>query len=155
MNREALDRECRVFCLYLVGRIPNDYVMRKYREAHQSQSLRVGAHANPCESLLVRIARLNPLGTKLIDAYSRVFRPLSLIRRKLILILAIMESCAPTHASVDSPDSTSVPLLLVRSLQRGLTFALSLLIGVLAILPLEMLLRARTRSVVSRVSRHG
>ena len=65
----------------------------------------------PADGFLVKVAGIGPWSTKIIDAYTRVFRPFSTVRKKLILLLAILESCAPTHAYLDSVDSGSIPLV--------------------------------------------
>ena len=40
LRMSRLDRECVVFCRYLIGQEPNEYVKRKYREAHQAASFK-------------------------------------------------------------------------------------------------------------------
>ncbi len=155
MDPKTLDRECSVFCRYLLGQEPNEYVKKKYREAHQSRSFNRGEHSDPGDGFLVKIARINPWSAKIIDAYSRVFRPYSTIRKKLVLLLAILESCAPTHGYLDSVDSNSIPLLALRLVQRCLTFALILMVGIGVILPVELILRGSTKCLVLWLPRHG
>jgi hypothetical protein len=150
----ALDRECTVFCRYLIGQEPNQYVKEKYRAAHQTRSLR-GELTHPADDFLVKAARIGPWSTKIIDSYTRVFRPFSMVRKKLVLLLAILECCAPTHAYLDSVDSNSIPLLLVRFTHRCLTFALIVMGGILLILPAELLLRGSVKHIASWLPRHG
>src|SRR5262245_43793124 len=103
-----LDRECNVFCRYLIGQTPNDYVRKKYRDAHGSRSLVGGGCISPWDALLIRIARISPWSTRITDVYSRVFYGSSLIRKKLVLLLAILESCAPSHRYLDSVDYNKI-----------------------------------------------
>jgi hypothetical protein len=140
-----LDRECVVFCRYLVGQEPSEYVKKKYRAAHQASSFRPG---NECraDAFLVKMACIAPPGTtKIIDAYTRIFRPYSVVRKKLILLLAILESCAPTHGYLDSVDTSSIPLLFLRLVNRCLIFALAVACGVLILFPAELMLRGHPR----------
>jgi hypothetical protein len=153
-ENSALDRECAVFCRYLIGQEPNEYVKAKYRAAHQSGFLK-GDRPCPADSFLVKFASINSSSTKIIDAHTRVFRPFSTIRKKLVLLLAILESCAPTHAYVDSVDSGSIPLLFFRLVYRGLTFILLVLVGVVVILPIELVLRGSIKCLVFWIPRHG
>ena len=104
LDDKILDRECSVFSIYLIGEPPSEYVKRKYREAHQT-GLLLDAAAQPAEDFLVRVASIGPWSAKIIDAYTRIFRPFSTVRKKLVLLLAILESCAPSHARLDSADS--------------------------------------------------
>jgi hypothetical protein len=154
LDFNALDRECAVFCRYLIGQEPNEYVKKKYRAAHQTGSLR-GDRAYPADGFLVRVASIGAWSTKIIDAYTRVFRPFSTIRKKLVLLLAILESCAPTHAYLESVDSSSVPWLFLRLVQRCLTFVLIVIVGIVVILPVELMLRGRAKCLVLWLPRHG
>jgi hypothetical protein len=77
------------------------------------------------------------------------------VRKKLVVLLAILESCSPTHAYLDSVDSNSVPLLFVRFIRRGVTFALVLLVGILFIVPAELILRSRVTRITFWLPRNG
>lgn len=151
LRDNILDRECAVFCRYLIGQEPNEYVRRKYRAAHQTGVLRDQAE----DMFLVKVAGIGPWSTKLIDVYARCFRPFSLVRKKLVLLLAILESCAPTHAYLDAVDSNSIPLLLLRLFQRCLTFALVVVVGVLIILPADLILRKNVKRLFLWLQRNG
>jgi hypothetical protein len=155
LDVKVLERECSVFCRYLIGKEPNDYVQRKYREAHRSPPLAHIDYSNPSDSFLVKLARISPWNTKLIESYARVFHQSSLVRKKLILLLAILESCAPTDSYLDSVDSTFIPLFFLRSLQRCLTFALLVVLATLVILPLELAVRSGAKLIVVWSLRHG
>lgn len=154
MDSKTLDRECSVFCRYLIGQEPDDYVKGKYREAHRHAALAHVDPSNPLDSFLVKIAGISPWTTKVIDVYARVFRQSSLVRRKLVLLLAILESCAPFHVWLDSVDSNTIPLLFLRLLHRCLTFALLLVVAVLVIFPLDLVARRSAKLLVVWLPRH-
>ena len=109
----------------------------------------------PADDFLVKVAGIGPWSSKIIDAYTRIFRPFSTVRKKLVLLLAILESCAPTHACLDSVDSSSVALLFLRLIQRCLTFVLILLLGILVILPAELMLRWPVKRIAAWMPRNG
>ena len=98
----------------------------------------------------------SPGRTKIIDAYTAIFRPFSTVRRKLVLLLAILESCAPTHAYLDSVDvelhSVVVPAICS---SRCVIFALIVMVGVLIILPAELMLRGNARRLFLWQPRNG
>jgi hypothetical protein len=154
LDSSALDRECAVFCRYLIGQEPNDYVKQKYRAAHRSSSLR-GDPGDAANAFLVKVAGIGSWGTRIIDAYTRVFRPFSTVRKKLVLLLAILESCAPTHAYLDSVDSSSIAVLFVRFIQRAVVFALNLLVGIVIMLPAELMFRASIKRIAFWLPRNG
>ena len=148
LDDKTLNQECSVFSIYLIGQPPSEYVKRKYRAAHQTGSL-LGAAAQPAEDFLVRVASIGPWSTKIIDGYTRIFRPFSRVRKKLVLLLAILESCAPTHLYLDSADSSSILVLLLRLVNRCLTFVLIVVLGIFLILPAEWILRGKAKRVAS------
>jgi len=155
IDRDALDRESLVFCRYLVGEKPNDYIQMKYREAHRNHSLASQDPSTSAEDLLVRIARISPLATRIIDSYTRVVHPISLVRKKLVLLLAILESSAPTHKYMDSVDAISIPAFLLRSIQRVLSFALLSTVAILVVSPLDLAVRGSAKFGVSWLPRNG
>ena len=152
--RGALDRECTVFCRYLIGQEPNEYVKKKYRTAHQIGLLRNGRECR-ADAFLVKIAGIGPWSSKIIDTYTRIFRPFSMVRKKFVLLLAILESCTPANAYLDSVDSSSIPLLFVRFIQRCLTFVCIILVGILLILPAEFMLRRNVKRLFLWLPRNG
>lgn len=155
LRDNALDRECAVFCRYLIGQEPNEYVKKKYSAAHQARSLRNGGGECRADAFLVKVASIGPGSTKIIDAYTRIFHPVSTVRKKLVLLLAILESCAPTHIYVDSVDAGPTPLLFLRFVNRCAIFALVVMVGVLLILPAELILRANVKRLFLWLPRNG
>jgi len=144
---KALDRECSVFSMYLIGLPPSEYVMEKYRAAHQSRC-HFSATMQPAEKFLVRIASIAPWSTKIIDVYSRIFRPYSTVRKKLVLLLAILESCAPSHTYLDTADVNSTFILFLSLVSRCAVFLLIVVLSLLFILPAELKLRSNAKRVV-------
>lgn len=125
-----------MFSSYLVGQVPSDYVLEKYCEAHLVGN-RFSASGR-FDLFLVKTAVAGPLLTKLADSYARLLVPGATLRKKLILLLAILESCAPTYEFLDSVDVSSKPVLYLRIAQRGLLFVLGLLVSVVVLLPFHL-----------------
>jgi hypothetical protein len=94
--------ECEALCRYLSGRPPTDYVRAQYLAAHQRSGVVEDAKESQTDALLVRFARRGPRGAALADAYAGLFARQSVVRRKIVLLLAILESAAPTSEWVDS-----------------------------------------------------
>jgi hypothetical protein len=151
---KALDRECSVFCRYLIGQAPNDYVKKKYREAHRSRSFARHNPSIPSDDFLVKIARISPWSTRFIDVYSSFFQRTSLVRKKLVLLLAILESAEPSHHYLESVDST-IALIVVKSVLRSLTFVVLLLIGAVLIFPFQLVFRGGANVIGAWLPRHG
>jgi len=121
----------------LIKQEPNSYIMKKFNEAHK-----VGSISPPSDTfnrLLLRLARTNPLWTKLVDTYSVVFCNSSVVRNKLILLLAILESNADTCVRLDAVDESRKLVFLLKIMGRGCIFVLVLFLSVIIFLPVHIL----------------
>ena len=70
-----IDRECEVFCRYLTGSPPNDYVRRKYRHAHAVGSVEPAGLATRFDYFLVDLARNSTWMAQAMDSYARILAP--------------------------------------------------------------------------------
>lgn len=130
-----LDGECDVFTRHLIGCGADAYVRTKYAEAHTA--LPTLKPHDAFDSFLVTFARRGPLLAKLAGAHAALFAPASLLRKKMVLLLAILETCPPTHRMIDAPlGGRPVPALLVLAL-IGVLAVLGLVVGSLILLPIR------------------
>lgn len=114
----TLGEECRVFTRYLTGRDPSPYILAKYVDAHR---VLPGLSApEPREAWTVRWAAGSPLRARLADAAARRRDPRGLLRRKLVLLLAILETAPETHALIDRTPASSLAGALVTLAWTGL-----------------------------------
>ena len=142
---DRLARECSVFCRYLCGAEPSDYVRAKYRAAHEVGAVEPAGGATSFDRALVAIARGGTWSTRAMDSYSRVFANGGLLRRKLVLVLALLETKSPTDSAVDAPTSSSKFAFLASIAWLGLTFALTVAVTAIALLPVRLWCLARPR----------
>jgi hypothetical protein len=84
----------------------------------------------------VAVARRGTACARLADAHARLFAPGGLLRRKLVLVLALLE-CSEL-ARVDIPRSRSVPGFFLRAAWLGASFALLACLAALLFLPLRL-----------------
>jgi hypothetical protein len=94
---QELAVECEVFAAYLTGLPAGDYVLEKYREAHRTTDLIGPSAPTPFDRFILRFARRGPLCTKLADIYTRWLYRTCVLRRKLLLMLAILECAGTTY----------------------------------------------------------
>jgi len=134
-----LDRECLAFSAYLIRQRPNEYVLAKYRDAHNASGIVELYESLFLDRLLVGVAAAHPIGAKLVDAYTAIFYKKSTVRRKWILLLAILESCAPTYKYFDVPDVGGRAWLATRLLWQGLGFILALTLSVVLFMPAHLI----------------
>ncbi len=136
---DSLDRECDVFARYLTGVPAGDYLRTKYREAHGGGGPGagvVGPATGSFDSALVGFARSGTFATRLADAHARLFANGGLLRRKLVLMLALLECSAPER--VDAVVSRSITGFFFRAAWLGVCFVLLALLSLVVLLPLRL-----------------
>ena len=133
-----LAAEATVFTRYLLGCEANDYVRAKYAAAHAA--LPALETSERFDGFLVRFARRGPLFARLADAHSALFARSSLLRKKLVVLLAILESAPPFHATIDEPVGGRPAPALVSLAVTGITAIAALVVGSLVLVPVRLLL---------------
>jgi len=135
-----LERECRIFTRYLTGRVPEDYVGRKYLEAFSTRQQVQLAARGRFDHVLLALAGTHSWLTRITDIYSRFFCSDSVVRRRLVMLLAFIESDAVSVNRLDSPTCGGMAGFVIGMSLRGLVSGLLLLPALLTLLPLQLLL---------------
>lgn len=140
MNKNILEKECITFSQYLIRQTPDRYVIEKYCAAHESFG---NLHPGPNELLDRILLRLpgHPVFLRLMDAYTLLFARRSLLRKKWILLIAILESCEPTSLYFDQPDPGTKPVLIATMAWNGLIFVSCLAFSIVLLGPLAIAVR--------------
>jgi NADH dehydrogenase len=92
-----LERQCRCYTRYLAGATATPYVLARYVEFHRQNAMPVLRF----DRFLVHVSARGPLWARLADAYGSVFRKNSVLRKKLVLTLALLECTPPTFENLD------------------------------------------------------
>ncbi|HEV8523374.1 MAG TPA: hypothetical protein VGQ71_02655 [Terriglobales bacterium] len=92
------------------------------------------------DRFLVRFAIANPTLTRVADSYARLLAPTSTFRKKLVLLLAILESSASSQRFLEHVDGGGKLWLGVAALANGGIFAVSLLLGAVVLFPAQLAL---------------
>jgi NADH dehydrogenase len=136
----VLEAECRVFTRYLLGSDADEYVRAKYREAHRHLALDA---RTPLDRVLLGFARRGSVFTHMSDVYAAVFAGDVALRRKLVLLLAILETCPPHSRVIDRAAGASKPAFLVAAASRLAWAGILLIAGSLVLAPAHVLSRSR------------
>jgi phytoene dehydrogenase-like protein len=134
----ALEAECRKLTAYLVDVPPSEYVIACYVRAHRTTSA-FEPH-DRFERVALRLAALAP---GLADAHARLFAPASALRRKLVLLLAILETSSPSFRRVDDPGPRGPLRAWLRLAWIGMAAAGAAVVGSALLLPVHLVLRGR------------
>jgi hypothetical protein len=138
LTRDVLDAECTILARHLIGCVPDDYVRAKYADGHDAMP-----HLAPStafDAALVGFARIGRVCAKIADAYASVLSPHASLRRKLVLLLAILETHPPFHRTIDSTPGASASVMLVRIIGRVATAGAALVAGALVFVPVRAVL---------------
>jgi hypothetical protein len=135
--KDDLAAECSALTRHLVGVEPGGYVVSQYLRAHEAGS--VGEARSSLDRLLVDVARRGPTMARIADTYAVLFQKHGLLRRKLVLLLAILESYGKTAPLVDRTGGHSLAAFVALAAFKGIGFALFALVAIAVITPLRFL----------------
>jgi hypothetical protein len=139
-RQKALLRECRVFASYLTKRKPGGYICEKYCRGNAIFGMDDPGKFVKFDRLLVNFGKLNVFFTRIADAYSRIFYPKSLIRKKLTLLLAILESYGPTYQHLDSIKSAGKAMVGIKLGLNGILYFIILVLSFVVWMPVKIIL---------------
>lgn len=135
MRLNQLERECTTYARYLSGGPPTPYLVEKYLDFHQK--LGEKARTDPFDSFLVEVSTRGPLWTRLADSYARIFRPDSELRKKLILVLALLECAPPSFEALDRVPAGGLPGTVLGLAGASARFLASLILGAALFTPVR------------------
>ena len=138
MEDHALFIECQIFCKYLVQQKPDAYITQKYQQAHQSGNIALPKTDEPFERWLMLVARIHPFMTRLADSYSRLLFPSSIVRKKLVLLVAILESGKHSQEFSDMPEPSTRMTFFARCAFEGFVFVCIACMAVIFLLPIHL-----------------
>ena len=92
-----LEHESVTFTKFLINDEPTNYIQNNYCKAHHSSNIFVGNIDDQFDDFLIKFSARNGFFTKLADSYASFFYKNSLLRKKIVLLLAILESSAPSY----------------------------------------------------------
>lgn len=128
-------REFTAFARYLGWRGPVDRLDDTYQRLHDAADY----PTTPVDALLLRVARHGWFAVTLADAYGRLVAPHGALRRRLVLVLAILESSAVSHADYDAANAAPWLETVARLGIIGIRWALTTALAILLIGPLHLI----------------
>jgi hypothetical protein len=144
-STDILSKECEIFSRHLIGKNPDAYVIEAYRRAHRMDFIARDGSLARFDKLLVLLARMHPFMTRLVDVYTAVFFRRAHVRKKLIILLGILESSSPGYQSLDIVDYTSRTIIFLQVAVKGCVFAVVFGFAVLLLLPAHVGIQFREK----------
>lgn len=133
---DALEREARSLGRYLLGQAPPDYAVAKYRALAPLAPF-AAERWDGFDRALLAVAAWHPFLTRTADLHARFVRPATLLRKKLILMAAILEA-SPGSASILQASGGGMVAALASLAAIGLGAAISLVLGAVIFLPIRL-----------------
>ena len=122
--------ECKAFSAYLTGMDAGDYVRRKYCEAHQITDLIEPVTITRFERYVLRFSCKGILHTRFADIYTRWFHRKNVLRRKLLLLTAILECAGTTYRHFEYGECSTLAGFGLWLTGKGIGFVLSAAIAI-------------------------
>jgi hypothetical protein len=132
-----------------VGGPSSDYIEERYTLATHAYGLANDEDFSCFDRAALKFARRGRIFARWADAYCAFFSRSGALRRKLVLLTAILEHVAPTNEAFDRPNPSGVARAVFSLAAYGLTSALSLLLGAVVLLPVGVLCWIATRAAGS------
>lgn len=145
-DRNRLEAECRVFTRYLADQLPDSYILKKYSDALLDKQPAAFQPQSAFDALLLKLAMIHPWMTRANDIYSRFFFSDSVLRKKLVLLLAILETREPTASHLDAPVRTSLIRFLLLFTGQAIIAGLLLVLSTLTLTPARLLMANKAPS---------
>jgi nucleoside-diphosphate-sugar epimerase len=135
---EPVRSELIVFTRYLTNMVPTEYVGEQYRMALLAHNLAHDADFSAFDCSTLNLARRGAWCTRFADAYCAIFRRHGAMRRRLIMLMAILEHTAPYSDGFDRPTPRSMISSCTGLLLQGVQFTLSFMVGAALLLPVHL-----------------
>ncbi len=141
MPNEQAVREARTFASYLGSAAFPSEIAERYHRAIQDWR---GVPADRFDAWLLRFAASSPVLTSIADTYARFTRPYGDLRRRLTLMLALLETHGATHEVYDRARPSSAAAAWLALAGAGTLWALRTLLAGVICAPAHLLLGAKT-----------
>lgn len=128
--------ECDTFTRYLCGMPADGYIRRKYEDAQLF--LTPTPDDDPVDLALLEAGRRGGFHLSSADIYARCFRPRTTLRRRLIIVLAIIENAPGTHHYLNSAADGGIIVSLIRIVQCLGATAVAMTAGILRFGPRQL-----------------
>jgi len=135
MSYGELEIEARVLGRYLVRAEPPSYVVGKYIDYHR----RHPQTGDRFDRFLLALSSRAPFLAAVADSYCSRFCKQSLLRRKLVLLLALLECSAESSRYLDSSDGANGVLLWATMGWHAGLHVLALAVSLIVVLPVHVL----------------
>ncbi len=142
----TLRAESRVFCAHLIGMRTTPYIEEQYAKACHARGLAFDEELGCLDRVSLRLARKGRLLSHCADAYCAIFHRAGVLRRKLVVLAAVLEHTSPANEAFDRSPSRGAVRAVLSIVLQGCSSGLALLIGSLVLLPASLICKIGGRA---------
>ncbi len=142
--KRSLSTECDDFCRYLTNDVPGDSLKTHYAEAARVHGLAFKEDFTRFDRATLALALKHKTLARWVDAYCALFHRRGALRRKLILLSALLEHTAPSNEIFDHAEGRGALRAVANLALHGASFAVSLVLGTLVLLPIGVICLSTT-----------
>ena len=153
LDRDAIAAECGVFTRHLTDGEATPYVIACYERLLASAKRPPAVEALLIERALLSMGRAGGLRLRLADGYACLFRPRGGLRRRLVLMVAILENSPSSARLLNSGEEGSVVAVSVGMTASLVVSALCTLGGLLVFAPVHLMSALLPRAFHARPTR--
>ncbi len=132
------ENECRLFTRFLAGVEMSPYVLATYARLLPTADVSPRSAQRLIERSLLAVSHAGLIPLRAADMYARVFLPRSLLRRRLVLLLAILENTEGSERPLNSAYEGSLVSVALELMLTGIASGLCLLLGIVIFAPLHL-----------------
>jgi hypothetical protein len=125
-----LEAECTVFARCLSGAAPSADAVRHYISAARTHGLARDADFPKFDRTSLAAARRSPWQARCADAFCAFFHRTGALRRKMVMLAAILENQSPTYEIFEAPQSPGPVGAFFQLAGLGLSFAAAFISGI-------------------------
>jgi len=130
--------EAQLFTRYLIDKEPDDYILNKYEQGHDYVLPSEVVNLSGFDAFCLRLAGLGTGWTRLVDMYCTFFFKQAALRKKLLLLLAILENSGSTYRSFQPSRERSLFISMASLIRIGLGAGLVLFVSCLFLMPFHL-----------------
>jgi hypothetical protein len=138
-----LERECWSYALYLSGIEPSPYIIEKYLDFHQKFGARAGVPS--FDAFLLSVSARGAFWARLADSYASMWRKDSILRKKIVLTLGLLECAPPVFEKLDRVPGGGFAGSILRLGMAAALYSLTLLIATVLFTPARVWIADRER----------
>jgi hypothetical protein len=138
---DSVELECIIFTRHLLGVRPDRTVVETYKAALTAVPALQPSSA--WDRSLLAMARRGVAGARCADAFAALFARTSVLRNRLVILLAILETRAPYSDTIDRALGGPGVLVMTRVALRGVWSLAWLVAGTVLLVPVRIALMLR------------